>query len=253
MQILIRLDDLIKIADTSIDIVKRNSKNMKYMRTGVIGAQLIDPEEVEKQLKEFLERSMKPVTTDGGPPQKITSSMRTMASFMLDKVFREREEEIKNPKLRANPKVERKEVKDSSRPLIDPNSGERGMEVPKFILDKDRIPNSGRKFILKSSSQGNLPICSSPFTPQEGSSGLEARNMVISEMDPGKSFDLNIPGLEESPRKGAIQRRQAQHESRFVDQKNVEEQELIGILEIIKHPIQDLMNAKQEMQIQLEN
>jgi hypothetical protein len=191
---LIRLDDLIKIADTSIDIVKRNSKNMKYMRTGVIGAQLIDPEEVEKQLKEFLERSMKPASTDCGPPQKITSSMRTMASFMLDKVFREREEEIKNPKLkRANSKVERKEVKEPSRPFIDPDSGERGMEVPKFILEKDRIPNSGQKFILRSRSQGNLPICGSPFTPNEGSSGLDARNMIISEMDPSKSFALKKP------------------------------------------------------------
>jgi hypothetical protein len=177
---------------------------MKYMRTGVIGAQLIDPEEVEKQLKEFLERSMKPATSDGGPPQKITSSMRTMASFMLEKVFREREEEIKNPKLRANSKVERKESKDSSRSFIEPKKSERGMEVPKFILDKDRIPNSGRKFILKSSSQGNLPIFSSPFTPQEGSSGLEARNMVISEMDPGKSSDLKICRVGRITKEGTI-------------------------------------------------
>jgi hypothetical protein len=59
--------------------------------------------------------------------------------------------------------------------------------------------------------------------------------------------------LEESPRKGQIQQRQAQQESRFADQKDIAEQELIGILENIKHPMKDLMHAKEEMQLQLGN
>jgi hypothetical protein len=59
--------------------------------------------------------------------------------------------------------------------------------------------------------------------------------------------------LEESPRKGQIQQRQAQQESRFTDHIDIAEQELIGILENIKHLMKDLMHVKEEMQLQLGN
>jgi hypothetical protein len=54
---LIELDDLIKTADESISVVNRSSKNMKYLRTGVVGAQLVDPEAVTKEMKMMIERT----------------------------------------------------------------------------------------------------------------------------------------------------------------------------------------------------
>jgi hypothetical protein len=57
VSILIELDDLIKIAGESISIVNRSSKNMKFLRTGVVGAQLVDPEAVTKQMKTMIEQT----------------------------------------------------------------------------------------------------------------------------------------------------------------------------------------------------
>ena len=57
VSVLIELDDLIKTADESISVVNRSSKNMKYLRTGVVGAQLVDPEAVTKEMKMMIERT----------------------------------------------------------------------------------------------------------------------------------------------------------------------------------------------------
>jgi hypothetical protein len=54
---LIELDDLIKTAGESISIVNRSSKNMKFLRTGVVGAQLVDPEAVTQQMKTMIEQT----------------------------------------------------------------------------------------------------------------------------------------------------------------------------------------------------
>jgi predicted RNA methylase len=119
--ILIEIDVLIKTADENLDIVKRSAKNMKFLRTGVVGAKLLDPEAINEEFKAMIDRMAKPVegNTANSKNIKITPSMRTMASFMLDKAVREREEEIKN---KNNPKYHGKNLGSKSpskkKPLI---------------------------------------------------------------------------------------------------------------------------------------
>jgi hypothetical protein len=56
VKILTRIDEVLKCADDSIDIVRRNSGNIQYLRTGVFGGRLVSVGSVEVEMRKTLDR-----------------------------------------------------------------------------------------------------------------------------------------------------------------------------------------------------
>jgi hypothetical protein len=84
--ILKKIDCLLKNADGAMEIVRRNSHNMKYLRTGIFGGELADPERVLREMEEMIEASQATLGAVG-KKERFSSSMKTIATFMLEKAM----------------------------------------------------------------------------------------------------------------------------------------------------------------------
>lgn len=100
MTILKRIDELLKTANECTEVIRRTSKNIIHMRTGVLGGSLVDTEEVNADLKKLLDHAMRPVDDKLGGQRKHSTSMRTMATFMLEEAIKKREQALSSKKVR---------------------------------------------------------------------------------------------------------------------------------------------------------
>lgn len=105
--ILGKIDSLLKGADGSMETVRRNSHNMRYLRTGILGGELVDPGRVLKDMEEMVEASQAPLGGVRGKG-KFSSSMKTIATFMLDKAMESARFAKEHPALVRKSKVVRR-------------------------------------------------------------------------------------------------------------------------------------------------
>ena len=85
LDLLNKVDELLREARLSADIIRR-TKNMKYLRDGYFNGVLVDTAKVSADIESLLKTVQNPINKFG----KISASVKTLASFLLDKALKEK-------------------------------------------------------------------------------------------------------------------------------------------------------------------
>jgi hypothetical protein len=103
--VLKELDEVLKVARESADIVRRTGHNMKYLRDGFFDGSLVDTDKFNLELNALLENPAKPLTNKDG---KLAASVRTLAGFVLDKAIADKISANGNPSSQKNIPLKKK-------------------------------------------------------------------------------------------------------------------------------------------------
>ena len=186
--ILKRIDELLKTANECTEVIRRTSKNIIHMRTGVLGGTLVDTEEVNADLEKLLDHAMRPVEDKLGGLRKHSTSMRTMATFMLEEAIKKREQALSTKKLRI-PKSKSQitslasfknlgGVENQVKPLpLDENS----KNFPKSLMrsTKNLIVDVGNKFEKKMINIGSIHTITSQKNLTDPESTLSQKALAF--------------------------------------------------------------------------
>ena len=161
--VLKELDEVLKVARESADIVRRTGHNMKYLRDGFFDGSLVDTDKFDKELNALLENTAKPLTNKDG---KLAASVRTLAGFMLDKAITDKISagNLTSPKGipgKRRSVIGEKHEKTTKSMRVVPTSGLENLKPTVGVIEKTTGPGRmDSQTSLKGGEPENLPMFS---------------------------------------------------------------------------------------------
>jgi hypothetical protein len=203
--VLKELDEVLKVARESADIVRRTGHNMKYLRDGFFDGSLVDTDKFNLELNALLENTAKPLTNKDG---KLAASVRTLAGFVLDKAIADKICANGNPSSQKNIPLKKKRTlvgdiieKTTKSMRVVPTSALENLKPTVEILEKATRPGRmDSQTSLKGGEPENLLMLDDKKILEEDQSleadGLDEMPIQTQKMKPALSRSespKNIP------------------------------------------------------------